>query len=177
MRCRFRTCGFVAVAVAVLALGTAVPAPGQNRLSRSIDGPVTADAVERALVLLPNGAGGANAIPPAEIGLSLRVRFRLNSADLTATAMSDLDQVAMAFNRPGLSASALTLEGHTDSSGEAGYNLRLSQRRADAVVSCLVARGVAPSRLRAVGYGESRPLLLYSASDPRQRRVEVVRQF
>ena len=91
--------------------------------------------------------------------------------------MRDLDQVALAFNRPQLAASALTLEGHTDSSGEAGYNLRLSQRRADAVVAYLVSRGVQPHRLRGVGYGEARPLVFFPASDARQRRVEIVRQF
>ena len=175
MRCKVRVGRFVALAVVGLVFGTTTQALGQSRLSRSLDGPVTADSVERALVLLPGGANDPN--PPTEIGLSLRVQFRLDSAALTPTAMRDLDQVALAFNRPQLAASALTLEGHTDSIGEAGYNLRLSQRRAEAVVSYLVSRGVAPFRLRGVGYGESRPLVAYPAPDPRQRRVEIVRQF
>ncbi len=166
---------FVAAAVAGLVFGTAAQVLGQNRLSRSIDGPVTADRVERALVLVPEPVN--NLAPPTEVGLSLRVQFQLDSAALTATAMRDLDQVALAFNRPQLAASALTLEGHTDSSGEAGYNLRLSQRRADAVVAYLVSRGVAPQRLQGVGYGEARPLVFFPASDSRQRRVEIVRQF
>ena len=175
MRSNIRAGGSVAVAVVGLVLGMIPQAFGQNRLSRSLDGPVTAESVERALVLMPEAVNATDA--PTEIGLSLRVQFRLDSADLTSTAMRDLDQVALAFNRPQLAASALTLEGHTDSSGEAGYNLRLSQRRADSVVAYLVARGVAPHRLRGVGHGESRALLLYAASDPRQRRVEIVRQF
>lgn len=178
MHCRVRADRFFAAVVVGLMLGAVTQqAFGQNRLSRSLDGPVTADSVERALILIPDGASNAAVNAANEIGLSLRVQFRLDSADLTAAAMGDLDQVALAFNRPQLATSALTLEGHTDSSGDAGYNQRLSQRRADAVVAYLVARGVAPNRLRAVGYGESRPLLFYSASDPRQRRVEIVRQF
>ena len=177
MLCRARSGRFTVMAIVGLMLGTITQASGQNRLSRSLDGPVTADSVERALILVPEGVNDANANPPNEIGLSLRVQFRLDSADLTAAAMRDLDQVALAFNRPQLAASALTLEGHTDSSGAAGYNLRLSQRRADSVVAYLVARGVASNRLRAVGYGESRPLLVYPATDPRQRRVEIVRRF
>ena len=175
MRCKVRVGRFVAILVVGLVFGLFTQAFGQNRLRRSLDGPVTAERVERALVLVPDPVND----PPGvtEIGLSLRVQFRLDSAALTPIAMRDLDQVAIAFNIPQLAASALTLEGHTDASGEAGYNLRLSQRRADAVVAYLVSRGVEPYRLRAVGYGESRPLAFFQTNDPRQRRVEIVRQF
>ena len=151
------------------------PAFGQSRVSRSIEGPVTAEKVSRALILAPDAAGDPDR--PTEVGLSLRVQFRLDSAALTPTAMLDLDQVAIAFNGPELASTALTLEGHTDASGDAGYNLQLSQRRAEAVVAYLVSRGVAWQRLNAVGYGESRPLPVYRPTDPRQRRAEIVRQF
>ena len=175
MRFRSRVRRVAAVAVAGFVCGMAAPAQGQSRLSRSIDGPVTAEAVERALVLTPDAAGGPAG--PTEVGLSLRVQFRLDSAALTSTAMRDLDQVAVAFNGSQLAASTLTLEGHTDASGGADYNMQLSQRRAEAVVAYLVSRGVAWQRLRAVGYGESRPLAAYGPADARQRRVEIVRQF
>lgn len=177
MRFRAGAGGFVAIAIAVVGLvfGTITGASGQNRLSRSLDGPVTAADVERSLILTPDSANTPN--PPTEIGLSLRVQFGLDSAVLTPMAMRDLDQVALALNGAQLASSALTLEGHTDASGGAAYNLRLSRRRADAVVAYLVSRGVASYRLRGVGYGESRPLVFYPATDPRQRRVEVVRQF
>ena len=175
MRFKVRVGGLAAVAVVGLVLGSFTEAVGQNRLSRSLDGPVTAESVERALVPVPES--GADPAGVTEIGLSLCVRFDLDSAVLTPIAMRDLDQVAIAFNRPKLAASALTLEGHTDSSGEAGYNLRLSQLRADAVVAHLVSRGVAPDRLRAIGHGETRPLASLHHADPRQRRVEIVREF
>ena len=177
MRFKVRAGGFAAVAVVGLVLGSFTEAVGQNRLSRSLDGrPVTAESVERALVLMPEP--GVDPAGVTEIGLSLRVQFDLDSAMLTPNAMRDLDQVAIAFNGRALAVSGvLTLEGHTDSSGEAGYNLRLSQLRANAVVAYLVSRGVAPHRLRAIGYGESRPLAFLQAADPRQRRVEIVRQF
>lgn len=165
----------MAFAVVVLVCVMLTPAFGQSRVSRSIDGPVTAEKVSRALVLVPDGAGGPDR--PTEVGLSLRVQFQLDSAALTPIAMQDLDQVAVAFNGPALASSSLTLEGHTDASGEAGYNLRLSRRRAEAVVAYLVSRGVAWQRLSAVGYGESRPLPVYQPTDPRQRRVEIVRRF
>lgn len=52
----------------------------------------------------------------------------------------------------------IEVSGHTDSRGSASYNQSLSEGRASAVVDGLVSRGVAKNRLRAVGYGESRPI-------------------
>jgi OOP family OmpA-OmpF porin len=50
------------------------------------------------------------------------------------------------------------IEGHTDEVGTDADNMRLSQRRAESVVSYLAGRGIARSRLQAVGYGETRPI-------------------
>jgi len=50
------------------------------------------------------------------------------------------------------------IEGHTDEVGTTSDNMRLSQSRAESVVSYLVSRGIARSRLQAVGYGETRPI-------------------
>lgn len=52
----------------------------------------------------------------------------------------------------------VNVEGHTDSDGEADANLALSVSRAEAVIDALIARGVSPDRLYAVGYGESLPV-------------------
>jgi OOP family OmpA-OmpF porin len=50
------------------------------------------------------------------------------------------------------------IEGHTDSVGNDDYNLKLSQRRADAVRQYLLDKGVAGARLEAKGFGESQPV-------------------
>ncbi|UCF51705.1 MAG: OmpA family protein, partial [Bradyrhizobium sp.] len=50
------------------------------------------------------------------------------------------------------------IEGHTDSTGSAEYNLDLSQRRANTVLQFLSAQGLGASRLQAVGYGMQRPV-------------------
>lgn len=47
---------------------------------------------------------------------------------------------------------------HTDSRATVDYNLKLSQRRSDSVKAYLISKGIAPSRLEAVGYGESQLL-------------------
>ncbi|MBM2575008.1 OmpA family protein [Jannaschia sp. Os4] len=50
------------------------------------------------------------------------------------------------------------VEGHTDSQGREVMNEELSQARADAVRAALIERGVPPSQMTAVGYGEARPI-------------------
>ena len=55
---------------------------------------------------------------------------------------------------------SIRLLSHTDRHGPAGYNLRLSQRRAEAVVRYLTELGIAPERLRAEGHGKSRPYIV-----------------
>lgn len=82
--------------------------------------------------------------------------------DLTARAASDC---------PG----RLRVEGHTDNTGSAAINDALSQRRAEAVRAALVQRGVAPSRLTAVGYGSGRPIGDNDTDEGRalNRRIEI----
>lgn len=72
----------------------------------------------------------------------------------------------------------IDIEGHTDWMGSDAYNARLSQRRAQAVVDWLVARGIARERLNAVGKGESEPVVSNQSAAGRQlnRRVEVRRR-
>ena len=72
----------------------------------------------------------------------------------------------------------MLVEGHTDSDGGAAYNLSLSQHRAESVVADLTHRyRVAAARLRAVGYGETRPVATNAtaAGKALNRRVELVR--
>jgi outer membrane protein OmpA-like peptidoglycan-associated protein len=67
--------------------------------------------------------------------------------------------------------------GHTDAIGSDAANDRLSQRRADSVRQWLVNKGVAPNRLRSVGYGESRPIATNETEEGRalNRRIEFTR--
>ena len=165
------------IAGAVLLGGFAGAASGQEpeRLQRSIQGPVTREAVTRSLVIAP--ADSAAGDPVQEMSLMLGIAFEFDSADLTERARRDLDHVADALNGPELTGTRLTIEGHTDASGSADYNLQLSQRRAEAVVDYLLRRGVAARRLRAAGFGEHRLLPEHDEMDDRQRRVEIVRVF
>lgn len=101
--------------------------------------------------------------------------FATGSADLRAeAAASDLcNLIAFLEEHPGRTA---VIEGHTDSLGAQGFNHGLSQRRADAVMAYLVARGVHPRRVSALGKGESEPVAANNSAAGRQsnRRVEVI---
>lgn len=70
---------------------------------------------------------------------------------------------------------AISIEGHTSSEGTTAYNQPLSERRAQAVVADLTQRGIAASRLSALGIGEARPIASNNDENGRSlnRRVEV----
>lgn len=89
--------------------------------------------------------------------LSLPVQFGFDSAEILPAARPQLDALVEGIRLlPG--SQAVVIEGHTDSIGAEAYNDKLSQRRAQAVRSYLVAKGIDGSRLRAEGFGEQRPL-------------------
>ncbi|NNF15185.1 MAG: OmpA family protein, partial [Gammaproteobacteria bacterium] len=83
------------------------------------------------------------------------VRFQVGSAVIDAGNEDLLNRLTqLASNCPG----ALTVQGHTDSQGDAAMNEALSLARATAVREALVERGIDSERLRAVGFGEGRPV-------------------
>ncbi len=73
---------------------------------------------------------------------------------------------------------SMTLEigAHTDARGSEAFNLTVTQSVANQVRMALIARGIAATRLRAVGYGESRPIgdNLTAAGREANRRIELV---
>jgi OOP family OmpA-OmpF porin len=104
------------------------------------------------------------------------VHFALNSADLTEKSHETLDRVVGELKEwPEV---RVEIGGHTDSSGEDGYNMTLSQRRAESVRAYLVSKGIAESRLEAKGYGETQPIADNGTADGRakNRRVELKKQ-
>jgi outer membrane protein OmpA-like peptidoglycan-associated protein len=105
----------------------------------------------------------------------LKVSFQMGSAELTANSFLILDQVVESLlEYPEVK---LEIQGHTDNVGDKEKNLRLSQRRAETVSHYLNSKGVAPSRLKAVGYGESVPITDNDTAAGREqnRRVELKR--
>jgi outer membrane protein OmpA-like peptidoglycan-associated protein len=116
--------------------------------------------------------------PPVETpSVSLNVQFPTGSAELTPEAMRTLDQLGMALRDPQLAGNRFRIEGHTDTVGGDGYNMYLSERRAQAVVAYLVQRyGLPRARLVAIGMGAQGLLVPTPPQTPEQqnRRVLVV---
>lgn len=73
-------------------------------------------------------------------------------------------------------ARTVVVEGHTDSIGTAAYNASLSERRAEAVRGALLKRGANSAAVKAIGYGETRPVASNMNESGRRlnRRVELV---
>jgi outer membrane protein OmpA-like peptidoglycan-associated protein len=102
------------------------------------------------------------------------VLFAFDTSTLSAGGSSHLDKLAQFLSKyPQRTAQ---IDGYTDNIGGSSYNQNLSQRRADAVKTFLVAQGIAPERLGASGMGMSDPVADNASASGRQqnRRVEVV---
>lgn len=102
------------------------------------------------------------------------VLFDTGKAELKSGAGRKIDQLAQFLvEHP---ERRVQVDGFTDSVGPDAYNEDLSQRRADAVKSALLSRGVDPSRIGTEGYGKAYPVASNEDSGGRQlnRRVEVV---
>jgi outer membrane protein OmpA-like peptidoglycan-associated protein len=102
------------------------------------------------------------------------VFFEVDSANLKPEGMQNLAQLAAFLNaHPDR---ALAIEGHADATGTDAYNQGLSERRAEAVKTFLLASGVAPSRVAAQGFGERFPVASNDTTSGRalNRRVEML---
>lgn len=104
------------------------------------------------------------------------VLFASGKDTLLPGAQDKLGQVAEALKNQG--DHKIVVEGHTDSQGSDDSNRLLSERRAKAVTTYLVSRGVSADQIRAEGAGESRPVADNASAEGRanNRRVEIVIQ-
>ena len=118
----------------------------------------------------PNPSSPADA-PPS---LSLAIQFDLNSARVRPESGNVLGNLVAALMSPDLKSNRFVIEGHTDARGVPAANLRLSQQRADEVRLYLVALGVHPARLKAVGKGSTEPANPLDPLAADNRRVRVV---
>jgi outer membrane protein OmpA-like peptidoglycan-associated protein len=102
------------------------------------------------------------------------VHFDFNKADIRSQDAAVLDEAAETLKSH--TDVAVNVNGYCDSIGGARYNLRLSQRRADAVVHYLADHGVAESRLSPHGFGKTEFVASNSTEEGRaqNRRVEMV---
>jgi outer membrane protein OmpA-like peptidoglycan-associated protein len=128
-----------------------------------VPGPAPTGCPKRVLVVKTGNA----------IEIKQQIQFETGKATIKGRISFEiLDQVsAVLKSNPIIK---VVIEGHTDSVGAADYNLKLSDGRAHSVRDALIERGVDPSRLEAIGYGESKPIASNRSKKGRQtnRRSE-----
>jgi len=98
--------------------------------------------------------------------------FELGKAILTKDSFEELDKLVSIMNEnPGMK---IEISGHTDNTGSAVINARLSTERAKAVVNYLIENGIDSSRMKYIGYGSEQPVADNSTPEGRakNRRVE-----
>jgi len=101
------------------------------------------------------------------------VTFELNSAQLTPASSESLDAAVAAMNK--YDSLRIEIQAHTDSMGDAAYNMSLSEKRAASVRDYMVSAGIAADRMVVKGYGETQPIADNDTREGRaaNRRVEL----
>jgi len=133
----------------------------------------------------PNTPGQPNAAKPGcpslvvvtakEIRITQQIQFDTNKATIKAVSFPILDAVYDVINTtPKIT---LEVQGHADNGGNAAYNQKLSQQRADSVKAYLVKKGIGDGRLVSKGYGMAQPLVPNNsdANKALNRRVQFIR--
>ncbi|MBN2213444.1 MAG: OmpA family protein [Bacteroidales bacterium] len=85
------------------------------------------------------------------------IYYEFNSAELTTTARDVLDTTLLVMLKEAPEF-IVEIGAHTDSIGDTGYNMQLSQDRANSVINYLIGKGISPGRLIAKGYGSEFPV-------------------
>jgi outer membrane protein OmpA-like peptidoglycan-associated protein len=109
--------------------------------------------------------------------VTLNVLFGSNSDTIPSASYAEIDKLGTLLSWPQYADYRIQLEGHTDSQGSARQNQGLSEKRVQNIRAYLVQHfHIAPERILAVGYGESRPIASNDTPEGRSqnRRVEVV---
>lgn len=175
-----------AAAGAILGAGAGMAAGGDDKRNAAIGAAVGAiaggavggymDKQERELREATAGTGIEVERNGDQISLSLpaNVTFPVNSSTIQPDFYAALNDVATTLVQ--YPSTAVDIIGHASSDGADDYNLALSQRRADAVRSYLLGRGMQAVRVQAIGMGETQPIAdnATEAGRAANRRVEII---
>jgi len=115
-------------------------------------------------------------VPPR---VSTQIFFDTNSAQISKESRKQMDEILAALKSEELNNAQIRIEGHTDSIGDSGYNLKLSRRRAEAVYQYLKKGGIKENLLSFTGKGDTEPVADNATEKGRKqnRRVDFVRML
>jgi len=91
-----------------------------------------------------------------QIRIKQQVRFAVAKFRVLPVSYKLLNEVVSVMND--FPKMRIVIEGHTDSRGKADANMKLSSRRAEAVLDYIVAKGISPDRVESIGYGSTNPV-------------------
>lgn len=107
-------------------------------------------------ISIPGGSAKPGSSQDFTVNVGDRIFFETNSSSLTAQGQATLSrQVAWLKLYPRY---RVMIEGHADERGTREYNLALGGRRAAAVKTYLISKGISPSHMRTISYGKERPV-------------------
>jgi outer membrane protein OmpA-like peptidoglycan-associated protein len=109
-------------------------------------------------------------LQPGLATIAVTVHFAFDSSEILPQAGVNLRSLGQALQSPQLAAYQIRIEGHTDSTGPAAYNMGLSHRRANRVKEYLVQHfDIDADRLLTDGRGEDEPITSNNTRDGRRR--------
>jgi len=129
--------------VAIVAMGLALGACAHN-------------AVEDLSGAAYGAAAGPGSVQEFASSVGDRVFFESDSTELTSAGQATLDKQAAWLNQ--YPRYTFTIEGHADERGTREYNFALGARRADSTKNYLIAKGIAPARMKTISFGKERPV-------------------
>ena len=123
---------------------------------------------------LTRGIRGLRVEDAPKPSTDLTINFEFNSAKLSPDSVEQLQQLATALNSEEILPYRIKVTGHTDAVGSDAYNMDLSKRRAQAVVTYLSSQlGVNIARLYSAGMGKRALKLTDDPETGANRRVEI----
>ena len=156
-----------------------VEAPGFSSSKYLLD-PATADADRRVIQNVELGlpASATKEIESStthHVGKVMRLEnliFQVGNAKITASSYPELDQVAKMLNEN--TSMIIQLEGHTDFKGDPKENMKLSEKRVEAVKTYLLSKGVGKHKVKTKAFGGTQPLSRENTEEAHKmnRRVE-----
>lgn len=116
-------------------------------------------------------------LQPIEVGEIIRLNnifFDTDKSDLKPESTEELGRLLLLLKQNTFL--EIDIMGHTDDQGNNDYNLKLSQNRCESVMKYLIQNGISAQRLKAIGYGETNPIVENSSEKNRglNRRVEFI---
>jgi outer membrane protein OmpA-like peptidoglycan-associated protein/uncharacterized protein YidB (DUF937 family) len=149
---------------------TSTPAPvvAADRMSSLVS-----DATNKATAALAGLGTGFRTTDLLGILNKSIINFPTGSAEIPSMSLALLQQAAKPFKQLP-AGTVIEIGGYTDNTGDPAANLTLSQHRADAVRTALIASGVSPAILMAKGYGSTKPVASNDTPEGRfqNRRIE-----